>query len=174
MSVRLLVAAAENDVIGRGGRLPWRLPADLRRFASLTRGHAVVMGRATYESVVASVGGPLPGRHSVVVSGRGLDVHPEGVETAASPQDAAARAERFGREHNVEDWFVIGGASIYRQLLDQVDLIDLTRVHADVDGDARMPPGWLDGFVVAGAETATDEAAGLSYSYLRLTRAGRR
>lgn len=68
MDARLLVAAAENDVIGRDGDLPWHLPGDLKRFAALTRGHAVVMGRRTHDSIVARLGHPLPGRRSIVIS----------------------------------------------------------------------------------------------------------
>jgi dihydrofolate reductase len=173
MSVRLMVAAAENDVIGRGDEIPWRLTADLRRFASLTRGHAVVLGRRTHESIVARAGRPLPGRHCIVVSSRALGAQPDGVEVVTSADGAAHRAEEVCREFGVEDWFVIGGASIYQQLLDRVDVIDLTRVHAEVGGDIRMPTGWLDGFTTCSSEPGIDQAAGLDYTFLRLVRESR-
>jgi dihydrofolate reductase len=166
MSVRLLVAAARNDVIGRDGDLPWRLPADLKRFAALTRGHAVVMGRRTYDSILARLGRPLPGRHSVVVSTTLRDVPPD-VEVARSPAAAAARAA----QHGPDDWFVVGGASVYAALLPAVDVVDLTRVHADVDGDARMPAGWLDGFRVVSTEPGPPDGADFPFDYVRLERA---
>jgi dihydrofolate reductase len=173
MSVRLVVAAADNDVIGRGDKLPWRLPADLRRFASLTRGHAVVLGRLTHESIVTRIGHPLPGRHCIVVSSRAVVAQVADVEVAASPDEAAQRAEEASRGLGVEDWFVIGGASIYRQLLDRVDVVDLTRVHTEVDGDIRMPAGWLNGFTICSSEPGTDPAVPLDYTFLRLERDSR-
>ena len=91
--VHLIVAAAENDVIGRDGSLPWHLPADLKRFAAMTRGHAVVMGRSTYESIIERLGHPLPGRLSVVLSTT-LDAVPEGVVVARSTKDAMAWPRR--------------------------------------------------------------------------------
>jgi len=165
-----VVAAAENDAIGHDNALPWHLPADLRRFASLTRGHAVVMGRGTHESIVARLGQPLPGRRSIVVSRRGLTAPAAGIEVAASPTEAAEFAEKVSPELGKGDWFVIGGASIYQQLLGRVDVIELTRVHTEIEGDARMPRGWLDGFTVTSAEHDYDEAAGLAYTFFRLER----
>jgi dihydrofolate reductase len=156
----LVVAAAENDVIGRDGSLPWHLPADLKRFAAMTRGHAVVMGRSTYHSIVERLGHPLPGRLSVVLSTT-LRAAPEGVAIARSTEEAAKAAEA----HGPADWFVIGGASVYAALLPEVDVIELTRVHADVDGDTRMPAGWLDGFTVTSTEPGSE------FSFIRLERA---
>ena len=163
MTGTLIVAAAENEVIGRAGDLPWRLPADLRRFAALTRGHPVVMGRVTHESILARLGHPLQDRHSIVVSS-GLRGAPAGVEVARTPQQAAARAAAHG------DWFVIGGARVYAELLGCVDTVQLTRVHAEVDGDARMPAGWLDGFEAVSAEPQAAEEGRPAFSYVRLER----
>ena len=162
MAVHLLVAAAENDVIGRDGRLPWRLPADLKRFAALTRGHTVVMGRRTHESILARLGHPLVDRRSLVVS-RSLPGG-DGVEVVPSPE-AAADAAGPG------DWFVIGGATIYAALLPAVDVVELTRVHAAVDGDVRMPAGWLDGFTPAEERPGPPEGADLPFSFQRWERA---
>lgn len=167
MSVRLLVAAAENDVIGRDGDLPWRLPADLRRFSAMTMGHAVVMGRRTYTSIISRSGHPLTGRHSIVLSTTLGDV-PHGVDIARTPKDAVSRAERYG-VHN--DWFVIGGASVYAELLPEVNVVELTRVHADIVGDARMPAGWLDEFTVSSIEVGPSAGADLPFSFIRLERA---
>lgn len=164
MSVRLLVAAAENDVIGRDGALPWRLRADLRRFAALTRGHAVVMGRLTFESIMARLGHPLADRRNIVISSTLADA-PEGVEVVRTPAAAVERAGEPG-----DDWFVIGGARVYAELLPEVDVIELTRVHADVPGDARMPGGWLDGFTVTSVEPGPAAAGELPFSFVRLER----
>ncbi len=170
MTVCLLVAAAENDVIGDEGRIPWRLPADMRRFARLTSGHAVVMGRVTYDSIVAKLGRPLPGRHNVVLSQR-PGPHAESVTWVPSPPAAASAAESLGTRLEQTEWFVIGGASVYQQMLTYVDTIHLTRVHAHVTGDTAMPPGWLDGFSLVTAERAIDPAADLNYSFIRFDRA---
>ena len=161
MSVHLLVAAAENDVIGRQGDLPWRLPADLKRFAASTRGGTVVMGRNTHESIVARLGHPLPGRRTIVVS-RTLP-GAAGVEVVRTPEEAVDAA-------GPGDWFVVGGAAIYAALLPVVDVVELTRVHAEVDGDVRMPEGWLDGFTVVDEHPGPPEGADLPFSFVRLER----
>jgi len=173
VTVSLVVAAAENDVIGDDGQIPWRLPADMRRFAAMTRGCAVVMGRVTYESIVAKLGHPLPGRRSVVISSRpGLGA--EGVTWVDSAEAAAEAAESFRRSNDQPEWFVIGGSRVYGHMLDYVDVIHLTRVHAHVTGDTAMPPGWLDGFSLVTAERVADAGADHGYSFLRLGRADAR
>lgn len=162
MDARLLVAAAENDVIGRDGDLPWHLPGDLPRFAAMTRGHAVVMGRTTHESILARLGHPLPGRRSIVLS-RTL-TGADGVEVVGSPQAAVAAAGEG-------PWFLIGGAAVYAALLPVVGTVELTRVHARVEGDTRMPDGWLDGFTEIAAEPGPAAPGGPAFSYLTLVRA---
>ena len=170
MTVSMLVAAADNDVIGNEGRIPWRLPADMRRFAGMTAGCAVVMGRITYDSIIAKLGRPLPGRHSIVISQQPGEPG-EGVTWAASTSAAAEAAESLSGRLDQREWFVIGGATIYQQMLTYVDAIHLTRVHAHVTGDAAMPTGWLDGFSLVTAEPVIDTAADLSYSFIHLNRA---
>jgi dihydrofolate reductase len=169
----LIVAAAENDVIGADGALPWHLPEDLRRFRELTRGHAVVLGRLTHESIVARLGRPLPGRTSVVVSSRGpaaagaggaVAVSTAAVAWAGSVADgmtAARAAETAG------EVFVLGGASVYEQALPEVDQVYLTRVHREVAGDTRMPAGWLDGFELVEREHRPGPDGGFSWEEYR-------
>jgi dihydrofolate reductase len=129
--MEFVVAVAENDVIGRAGRLPWRLPADLRRFKELTLGKHVLMGRKTFESI----GRPLPGRANLVMS-RALAVAPVGC-TVAPTLDAA---RSLAGENSI--LMVIGGAQIYRQCLPFASRIHLTLVHARIDcGDAFFD-GW--------------------------------
>jgi dihydrofolate reductase len=130
MMVSLIVAAAENDVIGRQNDLPWRLSADLQRFKKLTMGHAVVMGRKTYESI----GRPLPGRQMIVVT-RQADYRANGIEVVASP-DAAIQLAQDRRETEL---FIIGGAELFAYFLPRADRLYWTRVHVVVKGDVRFP-----------------------------------
>jgi dihydrofolate reductase len=132
MRVSIIVAAAENGTIGRDNRLPWHLPADLRRFKALTMGHHLLMGRKTWESV----GKPLPGRPIVVISRRALSL-PEGVRSTLSVEEAIAIARDAGED----EAFLSGGGEIYRLALaaDLVDRVYLTRVHHAFDGDAFFP-----------------------------------
>jgi len=147
----MILAAAENEVIGRDNDLPWHLPDDLRRFKAVTSGHVAVLGRRTYESIVKRLGRPLPGRISVVVSrtpkpGHDTVVYQPTLDAALS---VARAIEAFAGRDEV---FVLGGAQIYVEALPSVDRVYLTRVHREVDGDAAMPAGWLDGFKETAAE----------------------
>jgi dihydrofolate reductase len=177
MTASLIVAAAANEVIGRGGALPWHLPADLRRFRALTTGHVVVMGRLTHESIIDRLGHPLANRTSIVVSrtlrcagtGPAGAGHPAGdgrILVVDSVEAALAAAAGIGAPGESGEFFIIGGESVYRQALPSADKIYLTRVHAEVDGDCRMPAGWLAGFELASREDAADPGSGTRYSFL--------
>jgi dihydrofolate reductase len=131
VTVTLVAAVARNGVIGVDGGLPWRLPDDLRRFKELTTGHVLVMGRRTYESI----GRPLPGRTTVVVTrtpGWGADV--EGVLVAAGVPDALAAAAAID-----DEVFVVGGARVYADALPLADRLELTHVDAEPAGDTLFP-----------------------------------
>lgn len=130
MRVSLIVAADLDGTIGRDGKLPWHLPADLRRFKQLTLGHHLVVGRKTYESI----GRPLPGRTLLVVSRR-ADYAPTGVTVVPDPEQALARAAAAGED----ELFVAGGAELYRALLDRADRVYLTRIEAEIEGDTHFP-----------------------------------
>jgi dihydrofolate reductase len=131
--VALIAAVAANGVIGRDNRLPWRLPADLRRFKELTMGHALVMGRRTYESI----GRPLPGRVTVVLTRDPAFMAPPGALAARSLEEALAAAA--AATPGAGEVFVAGGAEVYAQALPRADRLYLTRVEAEVEGDARFP-----------------------------------
>jgi dihydrofolate reductase len=133
MPVALIAAVAENGVIGRDGRLPWHLPADLKRFQRLTSGHHLIVGRATWESV----GKPLPDRTFVVVSSRPEAPLP-GVVWVRSVEEGI----RLAQERGDDEPFVAGGTGIFREALerDLVDRVHLTRLHRAYDGDTRFPP----------------------------------
>jgi dihydrofolate reductase len=130
--VTIIAAVARNGVIGRDNTLPWRLPADLRRFKALTLGHTLVMGRKTFQSI----GRALPGRTTVVVSrGGGGFAAPDGVRVAGSLDDALEGARAAGET----EAFVAGGGEIYRVAIARADRLQLTRIDADVAGDATFP-----------------------------------
>ena len=127
--VSLIVAAAENDVIGRGGRMPWRIPSDLKTFRRLTLGKPVIMGRKTFQSL----GKPLDGRLNIVVSRDPL-YEVTGVTVVQSLEAAIDLAKRAG----VGEIMVIGGAQIYRAALPSANRIYLTRVHSRPEGDTTF------------------------------------
>jgi len=152
----LVVAIADNGVIGKDGAIPWHISEDLKRFKALTLGHTVVMGRKTWDSLPRK---PLPGRNNVVVT-RQADWQAQGAITASSLGQATA-----GTSGTV---MVIGGKEIYERALPLATRIELTEVHRDFDGDTRFDfdrSGWH--------ETARENQVtpdGLRYSYVTLTR----
>jgi dihydrofolate reductase len=150
MHISILAAVAENGVIGRDGRLPWHLGDDLKRFKRLTMGHTIVMGRKTWESI----GRPLKGRRMVVIT-RQTDYRAEGVEVMSGLDRALEVAATVGEEQV----FVIGGGEIYRLALPRADRLYITRVHANVEGDAYFPEldanAWR--MVESDAHAANDE-----------------
>ncbi len=130
--VYLVAAVAANGVIGAANRMPWHLPEDLKHFKALTLGHPVIMGRKTFESILATTGKPLPGRENIVVSrAKGLEI--EGVSIASSIEGALA----FCLGEPVV--FVIGGGEIYKAALPLADGIVLTEIGRDFPGDTRFP-----------------------------------
>ena len=149
------LARADNGVIGRDGALPWRLPADLKRFKAMTMGLPMVMGRKTFESFPS----PLPGRRHIVLT-RDRTWSAAGAEVVHSVDEALARAG--------EEVAVIGGAEIFALLLDRADRVELTEVHASPAGDVVVPAfaGWRE---VAREDVA---AAGgqPAYSFVTLAR----
>jgi dihydrofolate reductase len=134
----LVAAVAENGVIGRDGGMPWHFPEDLRQFKRRTTGHPVVLGRRTYESVVDALGEPFPGRTSVVLSTRDLDL-PDGAVLAQSVEEAVERATAAAAEMGVETAYVVGGARVYEQFLPRASRMVLTEVPDPYEGDTRFP-----------------------------------
>ena len=158
--VSLLVAAAENGVIGRDNGLPWRLPDDLRHFKALTLGKPVLMGRRTFEAI----GRPLPGRTNLVLTRR-PGWRAEGVTTVRSVAEAVAAAGA------APELVVAGGAEIYALALPLARRIYLTRVHACVEGDAVFPtPESSQWREVQRQEHPADERHAYAMSFLTLER----
>lgn len=158
-AIWLIVAVADNGVIGRDGGLPWRIPDDMRRFKALTMGKPCIMGRKTWEGLPRK---PLPGRANIVVTRDGK-FQADGAVVVHSFDEALAQAGEAGTVA------VIGGAEIYRAALPRAARIELTEIHADLDGDTRLAP--LDRALWR--ETAREDhttTEGLRYSYVTLER----
>ena len=134
MKISLIVAVAENGVIGHGGALPWYVPSDLKTFRRMTMGKPVIMGRKTY----ASIGKPLPGRDNIVVT-RDAAFSADGTDRAASVDEALDIARRKAEANGADEIMVIGGAEIFALTLPLADRIYLTRIHARPDGDVWFP-----------------------------------
>ncbi len=160
MIISLVVAAAENGVIGKNGGLPWRLPADLKFFKALTTGHTVIMGRKTLDEIKS----PLPNRRNIVIS-RTPKLQVAGVERAGSLDEA------FALGIGETEVFVIGGAEIYRLALPRADRVYLTRVHAQVDGDTKFPSMVESDWTLAHDERhEADQHHAFAYSFRRYDR----
>ena len=155
MTVSIIVAMAENSMIGRDGDLPWHISADLKRFKSLTMGHYIVMGRKTYESI----GRLLPGRTTVIIT-RQENYQVEGavvVNSLAEAQTAVARDS---------EWFIIGGGQIYEMMLPFAEKLYITRVHTEVEGDTRFPEvRWADWQLLTTEHHVADEKNNYDYSF---------
>jgi len=133
--IALVVAVAENGVIGVKGGLPWRMPSDLKAFRRLTMGKPVVMGRKTWESLAR----PLDGRDNIVVT-RDPGFTAEGASVVGSLSDALTLARVLAATRGADEIMVIGGADIFREVLPLADRIYWTEVHAKPEGDAHFPP----------------------------------
>ncbi len=156
------MAFDENRVIGKNNTLIWHLPADLKRFKTLTTGHVIIMGRKTFESI----GKPLPNRTSIVIS-RQVDLQIEGAIIAHSVEEAILKAKSITRE----DIYIVGGAEIYALSLPLADQILVTQLHDIFDGDAYFPEIPTDTFEVTEKERGiTDEKNAYQYSYITYTR----
>jgi dihydrofolate reductase len=160
MKLTAVVAASDNDVIGSNNALPWHLPADLAHFKRITMGKPVLMGRRTWESI----GKPLPGRLNLVLS-RG-EIAAPGVVGVASLEEARERAAPAA------ELMIIGGAAVFALAMQQLDEIQLTRVHGTMAGDTFMPPldpaQWRE---VAREYRAADEKNAYAMSFIELRRA---
>lgn len=162
MKLVAVVAASDNNVIGRGNGLPWHLPADLAHFKRLTMGRPMLMGRRTWEAI----GRPLPGRRSLVLSRRAFCA--AGAETVHSLEEARRLVA------GEPELMIVGGAELYRLALPETDRIHLTRVHCVIEGDAFLPElpqhEWRE---VAREARAADERNGHAMTFITLERVRR-
>ena len=163
MRIAIIVAMAQNRVIGRDNQLPWHLPADLRHFKANTMGKPIIMGRKTWESI----GRPLPGRSNIVVT-RDRDYTADGCVVVHSLDEALAAATGH------DEVMVIGGAEFYRQVLPEATTLYLTQIHDAIQGDAFFPEldmeQWQE---VERQDFEPDEKNPHAYSFIRLERVGK-
>lgn len=158
--ISMIAAMSENNVIGKDGEMPWHLPGDLKFFKQTTKGHSVVMGRKTFESI----GRPLPNRRNIVLT-RSEDFSAEGIEVihTFSEMDKLVKDE--------EEFFVIGGATIYEQLLPLADRLYITIIHETFEGDTFFPTiddgQWK---IVASKKGEVDEKNSLGHTFLTYER----
>jgi dihydrofolate reductase len=131
----LVVAVAENGVIGKNGHLPWKIPGDLKRFQQLTIGRPVVMGRLTYESM----GGPLKGRTNIVLSSN-PNYKAEGAIVVTTLDQALALAAEDAAKNNTDEIAIIGGNVVFAETLPRASRLEITEVHGTPEGDAYFPP----------------------------------
>ncbi|WP_225775588.1 dihydrofolate reductase [Pseudomonas sp. Marseille-Q5115] len=167
LTLSLIAAHAENGVIGIENRMPWHLPGDFRYFKATTLGKPIIMGRKTWDSL----GRPLPGRLSLVVSRQpGLAL--EGAEVFASLEAAIARAESWAKEQGGDEVMLIGGAQLYALGLPFADRLYLTRVAASPNGDAYFPSFDQAGWVKVSDVSNPAEGEAPAYSFEVWERAG--
>lgn len=166
VSFAMVVAVAENGVIGKDNQLPWRIPSDLKYFKSITMGKPMIMGRKTFESI----GKPLPGRETIVVTQNAHFSFP-GVLVAHSVGEAMAIAKDVAKKSGASEVMVVGGAQIYAESLLLIDRVYLTEVGAEVEGDAYFPSlgkGWVE---ESRESFPADESNQFPYSFVVCSRA---
>ncbi|HUC20394.1 MAG TPA: dihydrofolate reductase [Candidatus Polarisedimenticolaceae bacterium] len=161
MVLGLVVAVAENEVIGKTGGMPWRLPADLTHFREITTGHPIIMGRTTHETI----GKALPGRDNIVIT-RNAAYKADGCQVVNS----LGAAIKLAAELDSGEAYIIGGGNIYTQALPLVQTMYVTEVHATPEGDVRFSydlSAWTE---VSREDHPADEHNQYPYSFLKLTR----
>jgi dihydrofolate reductase len=157
MIISFIVAASENNVIGKDNKLPWCLPSDMKYFKNITWAMPVVMGRKTFESL----GKPLKGRQNIVIT-RKTDWKPEGVEIVHSIDLAIIAATKM----DAKEIFIIGGAEIFQSALPSADRIYLTRIHENFEGDAFFPELKQDEWkLVSSRDCEADEKNAQAHSF---------
>lgn len=162
MQIVLVVAMSENRVIGRDGGLPWHISADLKHFKAVTLGHPIVMGRKTWDSI----GRVLPGRRNIVIT-RNPDFAVDGVDVVRTIDGAL----ELCRDDGAEKAMIIGGGQIFGDTIRDADLLELTVVHADIEGDTFFPEVAPDDWEELERERHPAETPdGPAFSFLTLKR----
>lgn len=161
MKISIVVAVAENGIIGKDNQLLWKLSADLKRFKQITTGRYILMGRKTFESI----GKPLPNRVSLIIS-RGFHCDADNCRVFPS----VSQALEFAKANGQEEVFVVGGGEIYRQLLPLAETIYLTKVHTEIAGDTRFDCKEDDWKTVHSEFVPADEKNEFDSTYIILKR----
>ncbi len=157
--ISLIVAMDRKRGIGIANQLPWKLPEDLAHFKRTTTGHAIIMGRKTFDSI----GRPLPGRRSIVVT-RNPDWRHEGTQVAATPEQACALAR------HEQEAFIIGGAEIFEQTIALADRMIVTEIDAEFDCDTFFPQVDQASWQETGRESLHSAASGLDFAIVTYDR----
>ncbi|MGR8981323.1 MAG: dihydrofolate reductase [Gammaproteobacteria bacterium] len=161
MNISIIVAMANNRVIGLNNRMPWHLSADLKRFKRITMGSPILMGRKTFESI----GRPLPGRTNIIVT-RNPDYRQDGCLIAHSIDAAIQTGCRIA-----DEIFVIGGSELYKAVLGKTKTIHLTLIKKDFEGDTFFPDiHWDEWTEIERTDVVDDLTAGFDYSFIKLIR----
>lgn len=159
--IHLVVAKSDNNVIGHDNQLIWHLPNDLKHFKEITTGHPIIMGRKTFESI----GRALPNRTNIIIT-RNKNYSIENTKVAHSLNEAIEIAKKID-----EDIFIIGGGKIYEQALDLVDILEVTEVHGNFEGDTYFPEIDLNVWKeISRIKHHKDEKNKFDYSFVRYER----
>ena len=161
--VCIVAAIGKNRELGLGDKLLWHIPEDLKRFKTLTKGHPIILGRKTFESIVGYIGGPLPGRQNIVIT-RDANWKYDGVITAGSIDEAFAEAEKL----DPEQIHIGGGSQIYTQALPRVDKLFLTIIDDEKEADSYFPEYEKEFTKMVSEES--HEWNGLTYRWVDLER----
>lgn len=154
--ISFLVAVAENGVMGKNNKLPWHIPEDLKYFKKVTMGHPIIMGRKTYDSI----GRPLPGRENIILTAnKNLEI--DGCKVFYNIEDLL----QYCQIRNQEEYFVIGGAEIFRLFLPYVDRLYITKIKQKVEGDVYFPDIDWDKFSLTSEVEGKDEQSPYKYSF---------
>ena len=163
MRVAMIVAVAENNVIGRNNDLPWRLAGDMKHFRAVTAGKPLIMGRKTWESLPRR---PLPKRPNIIVT-RDRSYEAEGAEVVSTVAEAIAKAATFVAEDPLAEAIIMGGAQIYAAAYDVSDRLYYTEVHAEIEGDIELSCiQWADWREVSRERHAAEEGDTADYSFV--------
>ena len=163
--ISIIAAEAKNKVIGKGGEIPWKLSDDLKHFAKITKGHTVIMGRKTYESIAKRLGHALPDRKNVVITSNRDYVAPDST-VVHSVEEAL---NMFSSDK--EEIFVIGGSEIYKQFLPAAQKMYITEVSLTCDGDAYFPPYSNEDWDLVSTEVhKKDERNSCDFTFLEFIR----
>ena len=160
--ISLIVAMSKNRVIGVNNSLPWKCSEDLKHFKALTMGHTIIMGRKTYDSI----GKPLPGRHTIVVS-RNKELIIEGCVIENSIGCAIMESLVHAP---LQDIFIVGGAEIYKQSMEYVDRLFITEIQEEIEGDAYFPEIDLTKWKLIYKKDSSQEKPPLTYKFLEYVR----
>lgn len=163
--ISIIVAVAKNGVIGNAGDIPWNISDDLKHFSKITKGHTVVMGRKTYESIVKRLGHPLSERKNVVITSQN-DFDAPGCEVLNSIDEAI---KKFSSKE--EEVFIIGGGEIYKQFLPLADKLYITEVSTECEGDTSFPSYSLEEWQLVSEEHhQKDDRNSCDFTFLEFIR----